>query len=162
MIMAGEGGSGATGRIDTLIFDRAPVAAIAERDGPCRVVRTYLGHVNAKRARDVSRLFAKDFVFISPTGQIIKNHSDVESYYSTMLAKRSTHLVPVSILSAGHVCVMELATRTDPEDFYRLSAMDHFTINDIGEIERLVIYVQPGSIVPFSKKDLEDLEFGKK
>ncbi len=41
---------------------------------------------------------------------------------------------------------MELASRGDPDGKFRLSAIDHFTVDGSGKIARMVVYLRPGAI----------------
>jgi len=41
---------------------------------------------------------------------------------------------------------MELASRTDADGKFRLNAIDHFTVDALGKIARLVVYLRPGNL----------------
>jgi hypothetical protein len=41
---------------------------------------------------------------------------------------------------------MELASRSDPDGKFRLSAIHHFTVDGSGKIARMVVYLRSGGI----------------
>jgi SnoaL-like domain len=112
------------------------------------VVR-YLALINAKRYGEIASIFAEDAVFLAPTGDTIRGREAINEFYSAGLEKIS----PVSVwassqVTEGNCCVIEIsATLPDePEDKPR-TVVDHFTVDDAGEVVRMAVYLRPAEVI---------------
>ncbi len=83
---------------------------------------------------------------MSPDGNIYHGQAEITRFYSNFLGRVKPAIVPLSFVGEGNECIMELASRIDPDGKFRLSAIDHFTVDGSGKIVRMVIYLRPGVI----------------
>lgn len=104
----------------------------------------------------VATLFAAQATFVTPVGRTLHGRKGIDEFYGALLAKRPAHIIPLSFIASGQECVMELATRTPPETNYQLSAIDHFTVDASGLIERMVVYVQPQAALAIKEAGLDN------
>ena len=122
-----------------------PPAASAQGKPACAPAKTYVDRINAGQYDQISSLFAPDAVFLTPTGQILTSREQIGQFYQKLLGRLQPAIVPISFIGDGRDCVMELvaATQLDKHARYRLSAIDHFTVNDAGLIAHMVVYLRP-------------------
>lgn len=111
----------------------------------CRVAKKYVDITNAGEYHKLGDLFAEDAVFMTPFGLVLEGRKTIGEFYSAKISDLKPDLVAVSYISEGRECIMELvaATSLDNHAVYRLSAIDHFTVNDEGLITNMVVYLRP-------------------
>lgn len=134
------------------IFDKPPAAAKADPASACSVPKRYVDLMNAWRFDEVGSLFADNAVFVAPNGKVFVGAQAIQKFYSGFLPTVRGQLVPLSFINDKRECVMELAHRRSDKEPFRLGAIDHFTINDAGKVERLVVFIRPSSLPPSDAK----------
>ena len=127
------------------IFDTPPAAASATGKPACQPAQKYVNLIAAGRYEELGDLFADDAVFVTPKGTVLQGKAEIGSFYRDFLPTILPRIVPISFIADGPECVMELvaATNLDHYETYRLSAIDHFTVNKQGKITHMVVYVRP-------------------
>ncbi len=106
----------------------------------------YLKLINAQAFDQVSSLFAEDAVFLSPTGETVNGSAAIGEVYANQFSQGG----PVSVTAASSVsdacsCALEISPQLPGEDEARSgTVIDHFTVNEAGEITRLAVYMRPG------------------
>ena len=126
------------------LFDARPRAATVHGRS-CEVAQLYVELINSKRYDELHTLFAANAVFLTPVGKVLQGPRDIGEFYKSMVGSLQPDIVPVSFISDGDACVMELAAKTNRDDGegYRLSAIDHFTVNAEGKIINMIVYLRP-------------------
>jgi hypothetical protein len=134
-------------RSDT--FQTKPSAASATGKSACGTAQIYVERINAGHYDQLSDLFAPDAVFLTPTGQVLTGRDQIGQFYRKLLGSLRPAIVPISFISDGRDCVMELAaaTQADNSTQYRLSAIDHFTMNKAGQIVHMIVYLRPQAMM---------------
>ena len=131
------------------VFPTKPEAATVHGKS-CEVAKRYVDLTNAKQYGELHTLFAEDAVFLTPVGKVLRGSKEIGAFYSTMIESLGADLVPISFISDGADCVMELAARTKNDKAagkgFQLSAIDHFTVNAEGKIIHMIVYVRPGRL----------------
>lgn len=127
------------------VFDAPPPAASARGKRPCQVAQRYMDLTAAEKYDQLGSLFADDAVFVTPIGTVLRGPADIGNFYATFLPKIKPRNVPISFIADGAECIMEIVSATNLDGYakYRLSAIDHFTVNKQGKIRHLVVYLRP-------------------
>ena len=107
----------------------------------------YLELINAGEFARVGSLFAENAVVLGPTGDTVHGKSAVSALWGDEFSKTGPLSVSAaSMVCEGNVCVAEISPQFAGEPEPRVGlVVDHFTVNDQGEITRLAIYVRPPS-----------------
>ena len=125
-------------------FPDAPVRATPVPGSACATADRYVSLVAARRGEEIGRLFATNAIFLGPEERVLRGRDEIAAFYAANVARRVSHVIPLSFMDRGRECIMEIAIATAEEPgHYRLLAMDHFTIGADGLIERLLIYFRP-------------------
>jgi len=128
-------------------FDAEPPRAHAAPGSSCVTAERYVTMVAAKRWGEIGGLFAADAVFLPPDGPALRGRQAITAWFARVppvaIAK------PLSFIASGPQCFMELAGKKigQADDYWRLSAIDHFTMNAKGEIVRAVYYFRPQTLL---------------
>lgn len=140
-------------------FATPPPRAHAAPGSSCVTAQRYLDMTTGKGA-----LFAEDAVFLTPEGQLVRGRKAITAWFDNPTGLKSTPSsrpsasssgspspgagIPLSFTASGHECYMEVASylafEKNPQ--YRLLVVDHFTMNDQGEIARAVFYFRPAAL----------------
>lgn len=114
----------------------------------CEVAQRYVDIINAGKYGELKTLFADDAVFLTPVGKVLHGPQEIGDFYTSMIGALTPDIVPVSFISDGPACVMELVAKTVKyaDKGYQLSAIDHFTVNAEGKIANMIVYVRPHSL----------------
>lgn len=125
-------------------FTSKPPAATVHGKA-CEVAQRYVDITNAGKYGELKTLFADDAVFLTPVGKVLRGPQEIDAFYTSMVGSLKPDIVPVSFISDGTACVMELVAKTnkDAEKGYQLSAIDHFTVNAGGKITNMIVYLRP-------------------
>jgi hypothetical protein len=144
------------------------LGAHAASTGACAPARAYLRAIQTHRYADISLLFAKDAVFLTPQGAILRGAKQIGDFYSAVIAARHPRARGGSFIEEGRECAMELQLKAeftadghvklDAEGNLKLipdgsrtpgrfvsAALDHFTVNAAGKFTRLAVYAAPSS-----------------
>ncbi len=129
-------------------FASKPAEASSSGKPACAAAQRYVDLINAGQYDRLGELFAPDAVFMTPTGAVLVGRDEIGKFYTGLLGSLRPAIVPISFIQDGRHCVMELAaaTQMDGHGQYRLSAIDHFTMNDAGLIAHLIVYLRPGTL----------------
>jgi hypothetical protein len=112
----------------------------------CRAAKAYVDAVQAGRYADVAKLYADDAVILGPMGKVISGRQAIDHFYGDVIAKMKPKVVGVAYAGDETDCMLELAAISDgPGDgtHYRLSSIDHFTVNAEGKVTRMIVFVRP-------------------
>jgi hypothetical protein len=144
LLMQGAVASAQTPVITSDFFTSKPPAATVHGKS-CEVAQRYVDITNAGKYGELKTLFADDAVFLTPVGKVLHGPQEIGAFYSSMVGSLKPDIVPVSFISDGPACVMELVAKTnkDADNGYQLSAIDHFTVNAEGKITNMIVYLRP-------------------
>ncbi len=113
-----------------------------------KAVERYLDLINSRRCSDISSIFAQDAEFLAPTGDAIRGRDAIGRFYTAGLEKISPGRVWASSqVTEGNRSVIEIsATLPDEPDRSPRTDVDHFTVNDAGEVVRMAVYLRPAEV----------------
>jgi hypothetical protein len=121
----------------------------------CAAARAYVDHVYGGRFDEMAALFAEDAVIYWPMqqedgGNIVgrlRGREEIDAFYRDVIGRSRPYAIPVTLLGNETDCMMEVAARTeiDGAQRYRLSAINHFTVDGSGRVVRLISF-QRGAI----------------
>ena len=103
----------------------------------------YVERTNAGQYDRLSSLFAEDSVFLAPDGRVFHGRGEIGAFYENFLPTIKSNIRLATFVEQGNVCVYELEARINDEPDFRLSAIDHATLNDAGQVVRFVVYTRP-------------------
>ncbi|MBV9995273.1 MAG: hypothetical protein JO127_08670 [Caulobacteraceae bacterium] len=118
--------AGAVIPIEGDVFQTPPSAAEPEPGTACQVADAYVKPIQAGEYDHVADAFAPAAVFVAPNGQTLRGRAAIGAFYSSFLGRTRPQIIPLSFMAVGRQCVMELASRADASEPYRLAAIDHF------------------------------------
>lgn len=125
-------------------FYRGVPRPAAPRPGTaCVVAQRYLQLINAGRYTEVSRLFAADAVVLEPMRGMARGTAEIDAFYSRRIGAMRPHVIGVAYLGNRSDCMLENAARVPPSPRYRLSSINHFTLDSRGKIIRMVAFARP-------------------
>ena len=134
--------------------------------GGCDAAHKYARLVQEHRYGEIGALFAQDAVWYTPVGKVMHGRQQVSDFYKDFLGTRRPHFQTDNYIEQGRFCAMEVKVKVrvdakgkvilgkdgsadiipdgsnEPGIFVR-RAMDHFTVNDKGEVTRLIVYNAP-------------------
>ena len=111
---------------------------------PRRAAERLVEYVNSEQFMSVGDLFAEDAVWLTPNnGPTITGRERIREHYNALISPMKPKIRIATYLEQGRECTFALEA-AQPDGSYRLGAMDHFTLNDEGLIERFVVYVRGG------------------
>lgn len=121
-----------------------PEPSLAER-----AVARYLELINARRYDEVGSIYAEDAVFLAPTGEEIRGRTAITEFYRGGLEKiRPSRVRASSSVAQGNQCVIEITATgisgSAVEEEH--TVVDHFTVNDAGEVTRMAVYLRPAEL----------------
>lgn len=127
--------------------------------GPaCAAARAYVDHVYGGRFDQMASLFADDAVIFWPMRQAdgalivgrISGHAEIDNFYRTVIGRTRPYAVPVTMVGNDTDCMMEVAARSeiDGAQRYRLSAINHFSVNASGKVTRLISFQRSAILQP--------------
>jgi hypothetical protein len=144
LLMQGAVASAQAPVITSDFFTSKPPAATVHGKS-CEVAQRYVDIINTKQYGELKTLFATDAVFLTPVGKVLHGRQEIDAFYTSMVGSLAPDIVPVSFISDGAHCVMELVAQTRQEagKGHHLSAIDHFTVNAEGKITNMIVYLRP-------------------
>lgn len=126
-------------------FYRGVPRPAAPRPGTaCVVAQRYLALINAGRYGEVSKLFAANAVVLEPMRGTARGTAEIDAFYSRRIGAMRPHVIGVVYLGNRRDCMLENAARVPPSPRYRLSSINHFTLDSRGKIIRMVAFARPG------------------
>jgi hypothetical protein len=139
----------------TDLFDTPPPRATAAPGTSCVTADHYVGSIAADKKDELGGYFAEDAALLTPFGELVRGRKNIQAWYDANHGKMAA-AVPVGFYPSGNDCWMELAAKfvADPEPRFRLLTGQHFTMNDRGEIVRLVHYFRTN--MNATKQAIED------
>lgn len=140
-------------------FDAEPPRARAVPGTSCVTAERYVTRVAGHRWDEIGALFAPDAVFLPPDGPALRGRAAITAWFAK--APPVAIAKPLSFIAAGRECFMELAGKRvgQADDKWRISAIDHFTMNSKGEIVRAIYYFRPQTIL--GGRPMDPIPFGK-
>jgi hypothetical protein len=111
-------------------------------------VEKYLELINARRYDEIGSIFSEDAEFLAPTGDVIRGRVAIGDFYRGGLERiRPSRVWASSKVAEGNRCVIEIsATLDDEPDAAPRTVVDHFTVNDAGEVVRMAVYLRPAEV----------------
>jgi uncharacterized protein (TIGR02246 family) len=104
--------------------------------------QNYVEWTNAGQYDRLSSLFAEDAVFLAPDGRVLHGRDEIGAFYENFLPTVKSNIRLASFVEQGDVCVYELDARINDEPEFRLSAIDHATLDADGLVARFVVYTR--------------------
>jgi len=132
--------------IEADMFDTIPKAAHPSPGLACAAAHAYVELIKAGRYNEIGSLFATDAIFLSPDGNIYRGRDEITGFYGKFLGHVKPEIIPLSFIGENNECIMELASRTNPEGKFRVGAIDHFTVDASGKVKRMVVFLRPAAI----------------
>jgi ketosteroid isomerase-like protein len=102
----------------------------------------YVEWTNAGEYDRLASLFAEDTVFFAPDGRVLHGRDQIGAFYGEFLPTIKPTLRLASFVEQGNVCVYELDARIREDSDFRLSAIDHATLNPEGLVVRFAVYTR--------------------
>jgi hypothetical protein len=105
----------------------------------------YVELVNAQSFELVGDLFSEDAIVLTPTGELVEGRDAIRALWAEQYSRSGPSAVSVaSATFDDRRCVLELSPQLPGEDAPREGmVIDHFTVDDAGDICRLAIYLRP-------------------
>ena len=103
---------------------------------------SYVELTNSGQYSKLGALFAEDAVFLGPGGRQFHGRQEIAAFYETFLPGLKPTLRLATFVEQDHVCVYELEARINDESEFKLSAIDHATLNDDGLVTRFSVYTK--------------------
>jgi hypothetical protein len=128
-------------------FAGEPRADHARPGSSCVTAERYVTMVAAHRWSEIGGLFAHDAVFLPPDGPAIRGREAIGAWFAK--APPLAIARPLAFTAAGSECFMEIAGKKmdQDDDKWRITAIDHFTVNPRGEIVRAIYYFRPQTLL---------------
>lgn len=136
------------------VYDGAPRAGDQPAGPACQAARNYVDYVYGGRFDEIVTLFAEDAVVFwpmtapdgAPIVQRLQGHEQIDSFYRNVIGRFRPSAVPVTFLGNDTDCMMEVAALgpVDGAMRYRLSAINHFTVDASGAVTRLISFQRSG------------------
>jgi limonene-1,2-epoxide hydrolase len=101
----------------------------------------YVAVATADGKEALAELFTVEAVFHAPDGRIHRGRDEIAAFYRRHLANVVPTFHVHRAVVDGNQCWIELAN--GPEDNPALLASNHFTVDDDGRIEQLVVFLRP-------------------
>lgn len=123
-----------------------PVRDIPRRGSSCETADKYVRLVDSHQMDKIGELFAENGVFLPPMGPTLVGRAAIGAWFAQITDVR--HAIPLKFTDAGFECFMEIAGQltNNVDGKYHLTAIDHFTMNESGEIARAVYYFRPDTV----------------
>lgn len=102
----------------------------------------YVEWTNAGQYDRLATLFAEDAVFRAPDGRILHGRHEIGTFYENFLPTIKSNIRLATFVEQGNVCVYELEARVRDEADFKLSAIDHATLDADGLVTRFVVYTR--------------------
>jgi ketosteroid isomerase-like protein len=109
---------------------------------PRRFAERYVELTNNGQYGELGKLFAEDAVFIGPGGRQFQGREEIATFYQTFLPTITPTLRMASFVEQGNTCVYELEARIKDDTDFKLSAIDHATLNVEGLVARFAVYTK--------------------
>jgi ketosteroid isomerase-like protein len=109
---------------------------------PRRFAERYVELTNNGRYDELGKLFAADALFIGPGGRQFQGRDEISNFYQTFLPTIKPTLRMASFVEQGDTCVYELEARINDDTAFKLSAIDHATLNGDGLVARFAVYTK--------------------
>ena len=102
----------------------------------------YVDLVNSRQYDRLVTLFADDALFLGPGGREFHSAAEIGAFYEEFLPQLTPTIRIATFVEQGDSCVYELEARTAGADDYRLSAIDHATLDADGRVRRFAVYTK--------------------
>jgi len=118
----------------------------------CKTPRMYVDLLGSGRYEEIGALYADNAVYYGPDGKTRHGRKEIADFYTTGLPKKGTlRVYATSYLQDGKDCIVELAGGyVGDKQSLALGAIDHFTVNADGKIERFIMFISPPASMPSS------------
>ena len=129
--------------------------AVAQTTDACAVGRTYIELVQKRQWDAVADLFAPSAVVYAPTGKVYRGAAEIRRFYTVEASQLGSNLVvePRGFVGNRTECYFEIwaRSRKDADGVYVLdpngelvrNAIDHFTVDDKGQVIEMVAHSAP-------------------
>lgn len=125
------------------VYLERPVAATAEPGTACGVVEEYVELISTGKYGEVADLWLPDGVLMEPGASgAVRGREAIRDYYTGRIGDMRPTIVPVAYVGNRTDCVVELTIEQDFDGAKRfaLASVDHFTVDEAGQIVRMVAF----------------------
>jgi hypothetical protein len=127
----------------------APAPADDGSRPACKAARRYIQLVDSGHQEQIGALFAKDAEYYGPRGETLHGRAQINASYAKDLANKSMEIYGASFIQDGNNCFTELVSRPrGSNEPFAMTALDHFTVNKKGLVEKFVTYFSPLASLP--------------
>jgi hypothetical protein len=128
-------------------FEGEPRADHAVPGTSCVTAERYVTMVATHRWTEIGSVFAQDAVFLPPDGPALHGRAAIAAWFAK--APPVAIARPLAFTAAGRQCFMEIAGKRvgQADAKWRISAIDHFTMNERNEIVRAIYYFRPQTLL---------------
>jgi len=109
---------------------------------PRQFADAYADAINREAYAELGDLFATDAVFLGPNRQECHGRSEISAFYERFLPEIRPAVRIASYVEQGDDCVYELEAKLGGETDYRLSALDHATLDRDGKVRRFTVWTR--------------------
>jgi hypothetical protein len=107
---------------------------------PRRFAERYVEIINRGAYAELGELFAEDALFLAPGEQEFRGREEIVAFYLRFLGEITPTIRIASYVEQGNECVYELEATTKDWTDYRLSAIDHATLDEAGKVFRFTVF----------------------
>ena len=109
-----------------------------------RAADSYLVCVNGRDLDGLVALFAADAQLFAAGGQKLAGRDEIRAFYEGTVLPSQPNVLGARFVEQGDTCVMELEATTPHGPGVTAHMIDVVTVDRVGRIERLAIYMQLG------------------
>ncbi len=126
-------------------FKTPPAVATGADIKGCKSAKLFAHYLATNQQLRFPELFADDSVWLTPAPTVVLHgKKEVSEFIPRIMASvGEIEEVPVSVLGSGKECFVELAVRMPGKPNFTLVASHHLTLDDKGQIVRLISYIRP-------------------
>jgi hypothetical protein len=123
------------------IYVGTPVAAVPDPNTACTVAERYVKLVDSGRTSELAALYAADGTVYPPTQNIAHGRAEIAAFYAKVGALKP-RIIGVAYIGTKRECIAYLAvgTKINGEQRFTMVTVDHFTLNDKGEVSRMIAF----------------------
>lgn len=102
----------------------------------------YVELTNKGRYSELGALFSDNALFIGPGGRNLRGRQEIAAFYESFLPTLRPTLRLATFVEQENVCVYELEARINDDTDFKLSAIDHATLDEDGLVNRFSVYTK--------------------
>lgn len=125
------------------VYLERPVAATAEPGTACGVVEKYVALISTGKYGEVADLWLPDGVLMEPGASgAVRGREAIKAYYTGRIGDMRPTIIPVAYVGNRTDCMVELTIEQNFDGVKRfaLASIDHFTVDEAGQVVRMVAF----------------------